>query len=73
MPPVIRSIKDWLNERETAPRDQTAEDLKEMRGVFATLTISDSPSEGTPPSSSVDQTLKYASASPEHDWINYQS
>lgn len=68
MPPVIRSVKDWISERDSAPKDQTAEDLKEMRGVFATLTISDSPSESTPPSASLDQTLKYASASPDNEW-----
>ncbi|KAF1926430.1 uncharacterized protein M421DRAFT_216205 [Didymella exigua CBS 183.55] len=42
-PPIIRSIKDFIRERSTAPRDQVSEDLKEMRGIFSSLNISDSP------------------------------
>jgi len=42
-PPIIRSIKDFIHERSTAPRDQISEDLKEMRGIFSSLNISDSP------------------------------
>ncbi|KAF2996673.1 hypothetical protein E8E13_004257 [Curvularia kusanoi] len=42
-PPIVRSIKDFIHERSTAPKDQISEDLKEMRGIFSSLTISDSP------------------------------
>lgn len=42
-PPIIRSIKDFIRERSSAPRDQVSEDLKEMRGIFSSLNISDSP------------------------------
>jgi len=42
-PSIIRSIKDFIHERSTAPRDQISEDLKEMRGIFSSLNISDSP------------------------------
>lgn len=42
-PPIIRTIKDFIKERTTAPRDQVSEDLREMRGIFNSLTISDSP------------------------------
>jgi hypothetical protein len=42
-PPIIRSIKDFIRERSTAPKDQISEDLREMRGIFSSLTISDSP------------------------------
>lgn len=42
-PPIVRSIKDFIRERSTAPRDQVSEDLKEMRGIFSSLNISDSP------------------------------
>jgi hypothetical protein len=42
-PPIIRSIKDFIRERSTAPKDQVSEDLKEMRGIFSSLNISDSP------------------------------
>jgi hypothetical protein len=42
-PPIIRSIKDFIRERSTAPKDQISEDLREMRGIFSSLNISDSP------------------------------
>lgn len=42
-PPIIRSIKDFIHERSTAPRDQVSEDLKEMRGIFSSLNITNSP------------------------------
>ena len=43
-PPIIRTIKDFIKERSMAPKDQVSEDLREMRGIFSSLTISDSPS-----------------------------
>jgi hypothetical protein len=46
-PPIIRSIKDFIKERTTAPKDQVSDDLREMRGIFNSLTISDSPSSDT--------------------------
>ncbi|EUC36145.1 hypothetical protein COCCADRAFT_88870 [Bipolaris zeicola 26-R-13] len=42
-PPIIRSIKDFIKDRTQAPKDQVSEDLREMRGIFNSLTISDSP------------------------------
>jgi hypothetical protein len=42
-PSIIRSIKDFIKDRTQAPKDQVSEDLREMRGIFSSLTISDSP------------------------------
>jgi hypothetical protein len=42
-PPIIRSIKDFIKDRTQAPKDQVSDDLREMRGIFSSLTISDSP------------------------------
>lgn len=80
-PPIIRSIKDFIAERTSTPRDQTSEDLREMRGIFSTLTISDSPpddqSTNTPIEGviggggvpmNLDETLIYTGGSPEFDW-----
>lgn len=50
-PPIIRSIKDFIHERATAPKDQVSEDLKEMKGIFGSMTISDSPDSMTVTSS----------------------
>lgn len=84
-PRIIRSIKNFIRERTTAPKDQTSEDLQEMRGIFSTLTISESPQEdsmcdtsiegsqasrGTP--SNPDETLVYTGGSPDYEW-NYES
>ncbi|KAH7121191.1 hypothetical protein B0J11DRAFT_551654 [Dendryphion nanum] len=87
-PRIIRSIKDFIMDRTTKPKDQTSEDLREMRGFFSTLTISDSPlsdtTSTTPTSitlesalggsvtSSLDGTLVYSGGSPDYDW-NYDS
>jgi hypothetical protein len=46
-PPIIRSIKDFIKDRTTAPKDQVSNDLREMRGIFNSLTISDSPPSDT--------------------------
>lgn len=42
-PLIIRSIKDFIKDRTQAPKDQVSDDLREMRGIFSSLTISDSP------------------------------
>lgn len=42
-PPIIRSIKDFIQERTTAPKDQTSEDLRDMKGLFSSLSLADSP------------------------------
>jgi hypothetical protein len=42
-PQIIRSIKDFIKDRTQAPKDQVSDDLREMRGIFNSLTISDSP------------------------------
>ncbi|KAF2877464.1 hypothetical protein BDV95DRAFT_148818 [Massariosphaeria phaeospora] len=81
--PIIRSIKDFITERTTAPKDQTSEDLREMKGIFTTLTISDSPPEDQSTSSPIegalgsggvpmkmDETIVYTGGSPDFDW-NY--
>lgn len=80
-PPIIRSIKNFIVERTTKPKDQVSEDLREMKGLFTTLTISDSPPdddmvitpiEGTAGSggvpSTLAETLVYTGGSPDYDW-----
>ena len=46
-PPIIRSVKDFIKDRTTAPKDQLSDDLREMRGVLNSLTLSDSPSDNS--------------------------
>ncbi|KAF1980057.1 hypothetical protein BU23DRAFT_1417 [Bimuria novae-zelandiae CBS 107.79] len=81
-PPIIRSIKDFIQERTTAPKDEVSENLREMRGIFGTLTISNS----SPDSASsnvtedtagtnalpgnIDDMIYYTGSSPEHEY-NY--
>jgi hypothetical protein len=70
-PPIIRSIKDFIKERATAPKDQVSDDLREMRGIFNSLTISDSPSSDTMTVTSTDGASSVLSGSP--DWSGYSS
>lgn len=76
-PRIIRSIKNFIRERTMAPKDQISEDLREMRGIFSTLTMSDSPPEysaGHTPTentnssapSSVDGGAAYTGGSPDY-------
>ena len=59
-PRIVRSIKDFIRERETAPKDQVSEDLKEM---------SQTPIEGVLGApSSLDETGFYTGGSPDQDW-----
>jgi hypothetical protein len=70
-PLIIRSIKDFIKERTTAPKDQVSDDLREMRGIFNSLTISDSPSSDTMTVTSADGTSSVLGGSP--DWSGYSS
>ncbi|KAH7062861.1 hypothetical protein BKA63DRAFT_188006 [Paraphoma chrysanthemicola] len=68
-PPIIRSIKDFIKERTMAPKDQVSNDLREMRGIFKSLTISDSPPSDTMTVTSADSTpAGMPGASP--DWAS---
>jgi hypothetical protein len=80
-PPIIRSIKNFITDRMMAPKDQASEDLREMKGLFNTLTISDSPSSDTTSSTPIegvlglgvvptnlDETVIYTGGSPDFDW-----
>jgi hypothetical protein len=42
-PPIIRAIKDFSHERTMEPKDQSSEDLRDMKGMFKGLTLGDSP------------------------------
>jgi hypothetical protein len=67
-PPIIRSIKDFIKERTTAPKDQVSDDLREMRGIFSSLTMSDSPQSDTMTVTSADGASSVIGGSP--DWAS---
>lgn len=52
-PPIIRSIRDFIEDRTTKPRDQPSEDLREIKGILSKMTIDDSPRDSPESSSSV--------------------
>ncbi|KAH8709980.1 hypothetical protein GQ44DRAFT_627404 [Phaeosphaeriaceae sp. PMI808] len=69
-PAIIRSIKDFIKERTQAPKDQVSDDLREMRGIFNSLTMSDSPlSENTTVTSADSASVSLAGGSPR-DWAS---
>ena len=44
--PIIRSIRTFIEERTLKPRNQSSEDVRNMKGVFSKMSLSDeSPSE----------------------------
>jgi hypothetical protein len=83
-PPIIRSVKDFIRDRTQAPKDQVSEDLREMKGIFSMLTISDSPpgdatsnasNSGNTPNEStmgapgtLEETTVYTSRSPDYNY-----
>lgn len=78
-PRIIRSIKNFILERSSQPKDQTSDDLREMKGIFSNLTLADTPSPDRPGETSgsplrsettmgLDETLVYSGGSPEYGW-----
>ncbi|MCJ1397549.1 hypothetical protein MMC11_000743 [Xylographa trunciseda] len=52
-PPIIKSIRAFIEERTRAPRDQGSEDVRNIKGMFAKLSIDESPKDSPESSSSV--------------------
>ena len=69
-PTIIRFIKDFIQERTMAPRDEVSENLREMRGIFGTLTISNSPPDDTS-SNATEETLGMGSLPTNTDDVVY--
>ena len=79
-PPIIRSIKNFIQERTTAPKDEVSENLREMRGIFGTLTISNSPPDDNSSnatedtmgigslSTNMDEMVYYTGSSPDNEY-----
>ncbi|KAI9678307.1 MAG: hypothetical protein M1817_006253 [Caeruleum heppii] len=49
MPPIIRSIRAFVEECTTNPRDEPATDLKDMKAIFSSLTLDESGTGGLSP------------------------
>jgi hypothetical protein len=47
-PRIVRSIRSFVDERATLPTDSTSSDLKEMRGIFRAMKLSDDDSSRSP-------------------------
>ena len=52
-PPIIRSIREFIEDRTMKTRDQPSEDLREIKGILSKMTIDDSPRDSPESSSSV--------------------
>jgi hypothetical protein len=54
-PPMIRSIRNFVEERTSSPRDNSTEDLRDMKAIFSSMNIDDGRSQAssqeTPPDS----------------------
>ncbi|MCJ1284509.1 hypothetical protein MMC26_003842 [Xylographa opegraphella] len=51
-PPIIKSIRAFIEERTRAPRDQGSEDVRNIKGMFAKLGVDDTSPKDSPESSS---------------------
>ncbi|MCJ1295367.1 hypothetical protein MMC34_006929 [Xylographa carneopallida] len=51
-PPIIKSIRAFIEERTRAPRDQGSEDVRNIKGMFAKLGLDDTSPKDSPESSS---------------------
>jgi hypothetical protein len=85
-PNVILSIRDFTAERMSIHKDDKSENVREMRGIFNTLSLSDasSPESMQSPSSSsnargtsdkrspTDDSTLYVQESPEFSWNTYE-
>ncbi len=47
LPPLIKSIREFVDRHPTVPRDKTSEDVRDMRGLFTALNLDDSSSSPT--------------------------
>ncbi|KFZ06664.1 hypothetical protein V501_07196 [Pseudogymnoascus sp. VKM F-4519 (FW-2642)] len=69
-PPTIRSIRSFVEERTSTPRDEVTEDLRDMKVLFGSLNLEDDKSNKSTPS---DSTLVDSNNSPEWIQPNYIS
>ncbi|OBT64797.1 hypothetical protein VE03_06498 [Pseudogymnoascus sp. 23342-1-I1] len=69
-PPTIRSIRNFVEERTSTPRDEVTEDLRDMKALFGSLKLEDDKSNKSTPSDSKSMT---DSNSPEWIQPNYIS
>ena len=85
-PPVILEIRKFTEERMSVHKDDKSENLREMRGIFNTLNLSDSSSpesmqspssssntRGTSDKRSPPEDLLHAQESPGTTWNTYES
>ena len=42
-PPIVRSIREFIDYRMTPAKDRHTEDLREIAGIFKSLKLDDSP------------------------------
>ena len=53
-PPIIRSIRSFIEQRTTAPRDHSGEDVRDMKAIFSKMTLEESPRSSQSPASGAD-------------------
>ena len=72
-PAIIRSIRDFIEDRTLKPRDQPSEDLREIKGILSKMTIDDSPRDSPESSSSVagGVYLEYGHTNPEETMLQF--
>lgn len=73
-PPIIRSIRGFIEDRTMKPRDQPSEDLREIKGILSKMTVDDSPRDSPESSSSVagGVYVEYGHTNPDETLAHFQ-
>jgi len=48
LPPVVKTLRAFIQERATAPRDQAGEDINDLKGLFASIALKDDSENSSP-------------------------
>ncbi|TKA66725.1 hypothetical protein B0A49_10110 [Cryomyces minteri] len=77
-PPMIRSIREWTEERTVKPRDSAGEDIREIKGIFSSWTLEDGVTKAEKGTETESDGLEHSDAdgdgpmvygsSPDYDW-----
>lgn len=62
-PPIIRAIRKFVEERSSAPKDVPAEDLRDMKNIFASMNLEESKADAPPGGYTGKETLQMQSVS----------
>jgi hypothetical protein len=67
-PPIIRSIRTFVEERTASARDVPTEDLRDMKAIFSSLKLDDSQTDSGPGASKSKGPAAEVAVATDQDW-----